>query len=127
MTTPTEAVHTVLTGYAGLTALVSTRIYSIIAPQESAKPYLVTQKVSQLRENTMADAGGNGVENQRCRINIYSDTLAESETAAEQVRLAFEAAASANFKAVQIFNTDTYEDGTHLYRVIVDYSIWYRH
>lgn len=134
MTTPTEAIYLALSTHIGLRALVANgtspetyRINSLIAPQDSDKPYLVFDKVSQLRENTMASSGGSGVENQRCRIHIFGDTLASCEAVSEQVRLAFIAYASSNFKAVQVFNLDNYESDTHLYHVIVDYSVWYRH
>ena len=103
------------------------RIYTLVMPQDSSFPSVVIAKTSQLRENTMSDSGGSGVENQRCRINIYDATLTSCEAVAEQVRLALIAAASSQFKAVQVFNLDLYEDDTHLYHVIVDYSIWYRH
>ena len=127
MTTPTEAIHTALTSFTNLTALVSTRVYTLVMPQDSLYPAVVISKVSQLRENTMSNSGGNGVENQRCRVAIFDSTLASCEAVAEQIRLAFISYESANFKAVQVFNLDLYEDDTKLYHVVVDYSVWYRH
>lgn len=103
------------------------KVYALIAPQEINAPYMVIQKAAQTRENTMADAGGAGVENGRYRLIIYADTLGESETIAEQARIALMAAQTSKFKALQVFNISNYEDDTHLYQVIVDYSIWYRH
>ena len=127
MTTPTEEIHTALTSYTNLTALVSTRVYTLVMPQDSDYPAVVISKASQLRENTMANSGGSGVDNQRCRVDIFDSTLASCEAVAEQIRLAFIAYESANFKAVQVFNLDLYEDDTKLYHVVVDYSVWYRH
>lgn len=134
MTTPTEAVITILNGFAGLQALVNNgdspetyRIYNMSRPQDDAVPSITIRKVAQSRENTMAESGGAGVENMRARFTIYAETLSEAEAVAEQARLALKAAASATFKAVQVFMIDNYEDDTHLYQVIVDHSIWYRH
>lgn len=127
MTTPTEIIHEALTAFAGLAALVSTRIYTLVLPQDVSYPAVTITKVSQLRENTMSNSGGSGVENQRCSIDIFDGTLASCEAVAEQIRLALIAYESTNFKAVQVFNLDLYEDDTKLYHVVVDYSIWYRH
>ena len=134
MTTATEAIRTVLVSFAGLQSLLATtdspaqyRVYSLVMPQDSDYPTIVMEKASQLRENTMAASGGAGVDNQRCRFNIYSDSLSECEAVAEQLRLALVGAASTDFNAVQVFELDNYESDTHLYRIIVDYSIWYRH
>jgi len=134
MTTPTEATRSALASYAGLQALVGNgdspetyRIYNMIMPQSSSYPVVVIHKIAQTRENTMAASGGQGVENARMRLTCYSTTLAQAESVAEQCRLALKNAEGSNFRAVQVFNTDNFEDGTQLYQVIVDYSIWYRH
>ncbi len=134
MTTPTEAVITILNAHAGLQALVGNgdspetyRIYNMVRPQDNAVPSITIHKISQQRETTMSDSGGAGVENMRSRFTIYADKLSDAEAVAEQARLALKAAASATFKSVQVFMTDNYEDDTHLYQVIVDHSIWYRH
>ena len=125
MTTPTEAVYTVLSNFAGLQALIGTRIYSILMPQDSTKPAITFLRVSDERVQTMTDAGGNGVVRDRMRFNIYADTLGECETIAVQIRLALMAATT--FEALHIFETDNFEPDTLLYSVVSDYSIWYKY
>lgn len=101
------------------------KIYNIVSPGKAAAPFAVVQKVAQTRVNTMSDSGGQGVENGRFRITIYAKTISEAETLSEQARLALMAAVT--LKASPLMNIDDFDDGTKLYQVIVDYSIWYRH
>ena len=134
MTPTTQAIQTVLLAHNGLKALLANsdspttyRIYALVAPQGCDKPFLVRERLSQVREATMAESGGYGVDNQRCRFSIYAATLIECMAVEEQLRLALESGKTSTFSAVQVFSNETFEDDTHLYRVIVDYSIWYRH
>jgi Protein of unknown function (DUF3168) len=134
MTTPMQAVYSVLGAYAGLQALLTNgdspptyRIYNLVAPQSVDAPFLVIQKIAQTRQNTLAQGAGNGVENSRVQCTAYADTISTAEAVAEQVRLALAAAEGTSFAAVQVFNTDQYDADTQLYQVIVDYSVWYRH
>lgn len=134
MTTATEEIRTALVTFPGLQALVGNgdspetyRVYSQLMPQDSAMPTIVMSKQSQIRENLLDDNGTDGVDNQRCRFNIYAKTLAECETVKTQISLALAAHDNTNFKAVEVFQLDLYEDDTHLYRVSIDFSIWYRH
>ena len=132
MTTPTEALIAVLRADSGVQALVAQgnspetyRIYNMVMVDTQNKPTVVLQKISQTRENTMSDAGGNGVENARLRVTAYAKTISDAEALQEACRIAIMAAAVLN--ASQLMNIDDFDDGTKLYQVIVDYSIWYRH
>lgn len=132
MTTPAEAVYSVLTGYAGLQALVGNgdspetyRVYAILMPQDPTMPAVTFQKISAERQLTMSDAGGSGVENDRMRITAWSKTLAQAQAIAEQIRLAMKSAAT--FEALPVFETDGFESDTLYYSVITDYSIWYHY
>ena len=132
MTTPTEAVYTVLSGYAGLQALVGNgdspetyRIHAILMPQDQSVPAVTFQRVSDERVLTMTDAGGAGVVRDRIRITSWSKTLGEAQAVAEQVRLAMISATT--FKSLQVFEADDREIDTLLYSVVSDYSVWYKY
>jgi len=131
MTTITEAVKAALDAYAPLQALVGNgdspetyRIHPILAPQDTAKPFVVFHKVSGERLKTMADSGGTGVENMRYRISCYDEQIIDAQAVADNVRKAL--AAAATISAWHVFETDDYEIDTGLYHVTQDYSIWYK-
>jgi len=132
MTTPTEAVYTVLNSFAGIQALVANgtspetyRIYAILMPQDPIMPAITFQRISAEREALMTDAGGNGVERARIRITSWAKSLAECQALAEQVRLAMKAATT--FKVVHLLNNDAFESDTLLYSVITDSAVWYKY
>ena len=107
------------------TGICDKRIYNLVMADTQNKPTAVVQKVAQTRVNTMADSGGSGVENARSRITIYAKTISEAETQQEYCRKALMETEA--LKATPLMNLDDFDDGTKLYQVIVDYSIWYRH
>lgn len=125
MTTPTEAVYAVLQNYAGLTSLVSTRVYAILMPQDPTVPAVTFQRVAGEREQTLTDAGGAGVERARMRVISWAKTLAGAQAVAEQGRLAMKAATT--FEAIHVFEADDFENDTLLYSVVTDYSVWYKY
>lgn len=131
MTTVTEAVKAALDAYAPLQAQVGNgdspetyRIHPLLAPQDTAKPFIVFHKVTGQRVLTMAPAGGTGVENMRYRITCYDDSIATAQAMADNVRKALEAATT--LSAWHQFEADDYEIDTGLYSVTQDYSIWYK-
>ena len=107
------------------TGICDKRIYNLVMADASNKPTAVVQKAAQTRVNTMSDSGGSGVENARSRITIYAKTISEAETQQEYCRKALMETEA--LKATPLMNLDDFDDGTKLYQVIVDYSIWYRH
>jgi hypothetical protein len=132
MTTPTEAVYSVLSAFAGVQALVGNgdspetyRIHAILMPQDSSMPAITFQRVSDERINTMSDAGGNGVVRDRIRITSWAKSIAETQALAEQIRLAMKAATT--FESLQVFETDDFESDTLYYSTISDYSVWYHY
>lgn len=127
MTTITEATISALTNYSPLTGLVGNNIYNIEMSYGTTFPAIAVQKISNIRENTMADSGGNGVDNARMRLSIYDEDLSDCEAVAEQARLALKNAETTNFKAIRVFENDLFNVDSKLYQIIVDYSIWYRY
>lgn len=121
----TAAVYLVLSSYTDLTDLISTRIYSILMPQDATRPALTFQRIARDRENTLSDAGGNGVVRDRYRFTAWGATLDECHDIADQVRLALKNATT--LESVPVFEADEYESDTKLYSVVSDFSIWYKY
>lgn len=124
-----KALYTRLSGYAGLSALVSTRIYPFIAQQKSARPYLTYQRVSTVRPSAMAvDIG---IAQARFQIDAWGDTYDSVKSVSEQVRAALQRF-SGTVSAVDILDIyidneqDLFEDDAKIYRVSQDYTIFHR-
>lgn len=124
MTSIVEAVHTVLNARAELTDLVSDRIYSMLMPQDSPLPTVTTEKISSVEENVMAGSGGRGTENARIRVASWAESLSGAQAAADEALIAMKG--SATFEAIPVFEQDFFERDPRIYRVVTDYSVWYK-
>lgn len=83
-----ELLFTRLSTFAGLTALVSTRIYPVIMPQETVKPAVTYQLISSPREVAMGSDPG--LVKARFQLNAWATTALEARNVIKQVRLALE-------------------------------------
>ena len=125
MTMIVEVVQTVLEAFTGLDDLVDGRIYPIILPQDVAYPALTSEKISGVPLTTLADSSAKGVVNYRMRVSSWANTLNEAQSVIDQVALAMKE--TAEFKAVLVFENDFHETENRIYRIVNDYSIWYKH
>ncbi len=73
-----------LTNDAGVTAIISTRIYPNIALQGAALPHLVYKQLSGPRDEVME--GPSGLVESRFEMNCWSDTYSETRDLADAVR-----------------------------------------
>ena len=82
------AIYTRLTGHAGTTALVSTRVYPNTAPQDATLPYVVYEQESARRLETFGGSSGNA----RAVVEIaaWDETYDGARALGEQIRLALE-------------------------------------
>ena len=119
--------YTRLTTYAGLTALISTRVYGgDNAPDKATKPYCVYSQVSAGRKYT--HGGYAGIQRPRMQVNCYAETYEVAKEVAAQVTAALESWSVANVQvgaAFQDNEVDLYEKDTGLYVVPVDFFVWY--
>ena len=77
-----------MTGYAGLSALVSTRIYRPPIPQNPTYPLVTFQEVSDLPIKVM---GGNaGIRHARYQVDCWATTIASAKAIAVQVAAALD-------------------------------------
>jgi hypothetical protein len=102
-----------------LASLVSGRCFPIIAPDETAKPYITYQVVSNIPETTLD--GPTGTENRRLQIDVFDTTYGAVKTLEATIKSTMASAAIVN---IPLSTGDLYEGDTQLYRVTMDYSIW---
>lgn len=83
-----EAIYARLTGFAGLSALIATRAYYRLLPQDPAYPALTYVKISETRDSAMGS--DSGLVHARFQFDVY-DTDADSvRNVTEQLRQALE-------------------------------------
>ena len=83
-----RAIYTILSAHAGLTSLVSTKIYPVTAPQQTEYPYLVfgMDSVEPINRQT----GVAMAEYINLDVNVVSKKLNEHESIAEELRMALD-------------------------------------
>lgn len=81
-----QALYSYLSNYAGLTALVSTRIYPDVCPQEPTLPYVVFQKIHDQPGYVMG--GETGISDAVFQFDAVSTSSLEAKNVAEQLRQA---------------------------------------
>ena len=106
---------------AQLASVVSGRLYPMVAPDGAVKPYLVYQRITNTVNNVLAGNGNPPIENTRFQIDVWADSYGSAQATAGAVKAAMLAWGVQN---VQILEADQYEAQTHLYRVLMDYSVW---
>ena len=116
--------YTALSGSTKITVLssVSTRIYPLIVPQESAMPAITYARVSGGQQNDLS--GYSNIENPRIQIDCWATSYKEIKTIAENVHAVLYAATT--FKAILVSDMDLYESDVELYRETMDFKIWNR-
>ena len=113
-----------LKNHSGLAALVSTRIYLLVAPQNATRPYIVFQRISTMRFQVFGGTVAGA--RPRYQFSIYADTAPELVTVSAQLRAAILAMTG---DTVTLYETsfeserDDYEPETGLYRRDLDAMI----
>lgn len=125
------ALFTRLSTFAGLTALVSTRVYPGVAPQNAALPFVTYRRVSAVRPWGMGSDAG--IVMARVQLDTFALSYAAARSVAEQVRGALqrwrdEAAAVPVLDCTIEGETDLYEpDATPpLFHAVTDVMLTYR-
>ena len=122
--TVAASIFNTLGGHAGLSGLVGVRIYPDVAPIGVATPYVVWSEVGNSPMNNMA-GGTPDMNNYRVQVVSLAATALQARNVADQVRAAM--AAATEFKSLEVdFASTDFEDGSKVYGVRVDFSIWYR-
>jgi len=81
--------YSAITGHAGLTALVGTRLYPNEAPQDPTLPFIVYYEFATPREQALT--GAIAVSKPRIQYSIYDETYAGALAVADELRAALQA------------------------------------
>ena len=118
-----------MTGYAGLAALVSSRIYAVQEPQNPTLPYIVFERVSSSKISLMS--ADTGVSEARFQFTCYGSTYTSARNVVEQVRQCWQRY-SGTVSSVVILDTeietdqDEFDPDTKEYYSIMDIMITHR-
>lgn len=83
-----QAIYNYLSGYAGLTALIGTRLYPVTLPQGSTLPAVTYQRVSSVRMRTFGAARLGRVV--RVQFTVWAASYASRHAIAEELTTALE-------------------------------------
>ena len=132
-----DALHSYLKGYAGLTVLISTRVYPDTLPQAPAYPAITFQQISEEEVESFTTPNSNMI-GATYQFSCWASTRASAQAVAKQLRLAFKnysgvmgGAGGVTVSGVEkISKTDDIfndSDGRIIaYRTSIDFQIWYQ-
>lgn len=123
-----QALYAILANDTAVSALVGTRIFPNVIPQDVALPVLAYMRVSGARTNSQT--GPSQLARPRFQITCLSRSYSEAKTLAAAVRRALDgykgAIASVDVQGVMIQNEfDTFTDDDDLHTVRQDYYFWH--
>lgn len=113
-----------LTGHAGLSALISTRLYPDLAAQNTTRPYVVYSTVSAVK--FQAISGTVVAERPRFQFSIYADTALSALNAGAQLQAALLAMSGSSvtiYERPLESERTVYEDDSKLFRRDFDAQI----
>lgn len=124
-----EAIYARLDGAAGLTALVSHRIYPVQAPQAATLPYVIYREVSAERISAMG--ADTGMVRPRYQVSVFASSWSSAHAVATQVRLALQRfrGTSAGVTIEEIFMQNSLEltdDEIEVKHIAMDFEINHR-
>ena len=114
-------IYNTLANHAGLTALISGRVFPLSADYGGTSPYVTYQQVAESQFNVLNNSGGGGKRQVRVQINSFATSHKVAFQVAEQVRVAMRDATL--FSSSYQLSIDMYEPDTKLYSVKTDYSV----
>ena len=117
--------YTRLSTYAGLTALVSTRIYPLIMPQGVTYPAVTYQRIAtEPRESCMVEDVGWA--RARVQVTAWADTFTSAKAIAAQVRAALQRWTTTGIQGTFIIaEYDLYDDEAYKYGAAIDAEVVY--
>jgi hypothetical protein len=121
-----HAIHSILLDNTTLTALTSTRIYYLKAPQDVTLPYVVLTKISSLRFHS--HDGKSDLCETRLQMSCFAETYYNSKQVADAVRGVLDAysgtSESVRIDSCLLINEqDLYESGDGIVHVALDFQI----
>jgi hypothetical protein len=121
-----------LKAHDGLSALVDTRIYPLVIPQDGVLPCVTYQRISTPRQYTIG--GTATVASPRIQVDCWGESYASAKDVAAQVLAALNHESGQIGSCAQAFDIlvsladneeDSYESDTGRYRVRIDFRVTY--
>ena len=122
-----STLYAYLSGYTGLTALISTKIYPDNVPQDTAPPYIFYQEV--YRQKMYTHNGYNGTSEWSIQISSFATTRASVRAIADQVSSAMDGWSAVNSKVGYVEQENErslWIEDLGLYTIDQDYLIFYK-
>lgn len=129
-----EGLVSYLSTYAGLVALISTRVYPVRIPQGATLPCLTFQRISTPRILTHQTSGATGdLAHPRFQFDAWATTQKAAKAITDQVRAALNGktgaigagASAVTIRAALVDNeSPEYDTESELYRSRSDFTIW---
>jgi hypothetical protein len=126
-----KVIKTVLAAHAGTAALVGTRIYPVLMPQEPTYPCITYRQVDSSRLQGVQT--NPGVARIRLQVTGWAKTYEETKSLAEQIRLALERYGSAitgtTIAGVVVYDifmgsgADAYEPELDVFALSTDFTV----
>ena len=118
-----------LLNHAGVSAIVGTKVYPLVARQTISAPYIAIFKVSDVRE--YSHCGYSGLKRVRMQINCYTKDGDPSayetvKNLAEQVKDAMENMVGGAKAVFQDSDVEDYDTETRFFKVILDFIIEFK-
>jgi len=83
-----KAIYNILSNEAGVTDIVGTKIYPVVAPQQTETPFIVYSVVSSIPTNTKDRISE--IDTMRVQVDCYEKTYTLAEALSSAVRLALD-------------------------------------
>lgn len=134
MPTLEQGLISYLKAYAGLSAIIGTRVFGFRIPQKSSLPCLTVQRISTPREQTHDTSGASDLAHPRFQFDAWATTNESSKDITDQLRTALNgktgSIGTAPYAVViqgALVDDETPEidPETEYYRTRSDYIIWY--
>lgn len=132
MTTLDEGIIAYMKATAGITALVSTRIYPLVLPEKATLPALVVTRISTPRIVSHDTSGATGdLISPRYQFDAWGASQAATKAIADALRAALNGkkgvAGGVTLRAALADDeAPEYDPETGLYRTRSDYIVWYQ-
>lgn len=130
-----SALYSYLSNKASITALVSTRIYPEVGPNDAGYPFITYITVTGDQQHDMS--GASGLTNVRMQIDAWADIIADRVSVSEALRNALDGftgnmgTENLNIRSCFLADYSTLREtepegrGQPIYRASLDFSIWH--
>lgn len=118
----TEDVVATLTGDAGLSALVGTRVYPVLAPQGTTRPFVTYQRIG--ADNRAVLGGEVSGDQEQIQLDAWADSYTQAHAVTAAVIAAMDGASTFSSARVTGPIDRDFERDTQLYGSMTGYSVW---